>query len=206
VSQEKDRKQLNYAERAAVAAEIRSLLDARDAEGKKIWSQQALGAAMGGLSQETVRRGRHADSVGPATRDGLLKHLGITIEQLIQKHDVPHQDPDHEKAERARARETELVIPFGDPNDSKPPELVRLGRLAMALLMQEPYEYDPSDAWRMVEGLLYARKHSTEITPQRLAQLAHLTETELRGKPLGQTEDVRTMPDPPAATRSRKAK
>lgn len=202
---EKDRKQLTYAERAAVAAEIVNLLEERDEHDRKRYSQQSLGKALGGLSQETVRRSRDPDQVGPAAKEGLLKLLGTSIEELVLKHHVPIDPAVVEKA-RAEAIAKDPFLGMFDVQEQRPPEIKRLQRETMALLMQKPYEYEVGDAWRMSEGLLYARKHTTVATPERLAQLAHLMEQELRGAPIGTVEDERSLPAPPAADTRRRAK
>jgi hypothetical protein len=203
VSEEKDRKQLSYAERASIAAEINQLLEVRDSQGKKKYSQGSLGKALGGLSQETVRRSKDPSNVGPAVKEGLLRLLGTTIEEVMIKHGAP-PDP----AEMKRISEEALAAnPLAGMFEvAKAPELRQLQKLAIAILLHPPYDYDVVDAWRMTEGLLYARKHTTDITPGRLAQLAHLTEMELRGKPIGAIEDEKSLPAPPAAQRPRRAK
>lgn len=82
----KERKQVPAHEREAVALEIQELLDERGPDGRRVWSQARLGAALDGLSQETIRRAVHESGVTPAVRDGLLKLLRVDIDKLIQKH------------------------------------------------------------------------------------------------------------------------
>lgn len=203
MTQEKDRKQLPYTERASIAAEINELLEQRDEHDWKRYSQESLGKALGGLSQETIRRSKDPSNVGPAVKDGLLRLLGTSIEEIVIKHGAPF-DPEEGKRTRAEAHARDPLA--GMFEVTKAPELSRLQKDTIALLIREPYDYDVGDAWRMTEGLLYARKHTTGVTPERLAQLAHLTEQELRGEALGAVESVQSLPDPPAASRPRKAK
>ena len=83
---EKERKKVPAAERAAVAAEIQELLGLRDEYGRRLWSQARLGEALGGLSQETIRRATTETGVTAAVRDGLLRHLKTTMPALLEKH------------------------------------------------------------------------------------------------------------------------
>lgn len=83
---EKERKKVPADERAAVAAEIQELLGLRDEYGRRLWSQARLGEALGGLSQETIRRAMTETGVTAAVRDGLLRHLKTTMPALVAKH------------------------------------------------------------------------------------------------------------------------
>src|SRR5688572_17274908 len=82
----KDRKQVPSAERLAVSFEIRQLLNERDEYGRRKWSQARLGEALGGLSQETIRRAVTQAGVTPAVRDGLLALQKTTMPDLLKKH------------------------------------------------------------------------------------------------------------------------
>lgn len=65
-----DRKQVPEAERVLVASIVHYLTTEQD-DGRKRYSQGALGTALGGLSQEAIRKAREPDGVTVAIRDRL---------------------------------------------------------------------------------------------------------------------------------------
>jgi hypothetical protein len=79
-----DRKLVPTAHRVVIAEELRGLL-AEESNGEKKYTQASLGRALGGISQEAVRKALHPEGVGPAVRDGLLALLGVTIEELFER-------------------------------------------------------------------------------------------------------------------------
>ena len=75
-------------EREAIALEIRELLKARDATGHRLWTQSSLGEHCGGLPQQMIYSAQEPDGVGPSVRDGILRLTGLTVEQLLGKHEI----------------------------------------------------------------------------------------------------------------------
>ena len=80
----KDRKSVPIEERFVIASYIRDLLALRDATGRKVWTQQSLGVALNGLSQESIRRALDPTGVTPAVRDGVLKHTGLSMKSITE--------------------------------------------------------------------------------------------------------------------------
>lgn len=113
------RKQVPEPERTAISQEIRRLLSERDDDGKRVWSQESLGAAAGGLSQESIRRALKPSGVGPAVRDGILKVLGVTMDGLLgQASEPPHK--------RVRTVRVTKIVRRPDPRYNHREEAMRI--------------------------------------------------------------------------------
>jgi hypothetical protein len=87
-----DRKLLPARERLAIQAEIAALYGEGPRKGGK--SDQALGDFFG-FSQEGIRRARKSAIIGPSIARAVAEKLGLTIDQIVEKHagDVPEVDP-----------------------------------------------------------------------------------------------------------------
>lgn len=144
---EKERKQVPEEQRVAVTVLLIDLLEQRDEFGRRKWSQERLGAKLGGLSQETIRRALVPSGVAPAVRDGLLAFLETDVAGLLQRRNsLMHRGiplPVDAMVERYDSRERAIQTHMRYREHPEPIIRAAADAVAVALDANE----DPGERW-----------------------------------------------------------
>jgi transcriptional regulator with XRE-family HTH domain len=189
-------------ERIIISHRIRNLLFDRDESGKRKWTQASLGAAFG-VSQQTILRSmQNADGVTAAVRDGLLKLLGKTGDELISQHsyildDLRRADPSRRQRLRSEAhdRAVEILV----RNDR---ELEQASDAVGAVQSYKWREGEPNpEHWaRLAEALIITDQAIARNAPAVFVRVDGVIMTE------AEAEALRAAPEvPKRGKRARKA-